>query len=149
MNIFDRLVDEFSIKDLRQRVWSVVVIGIAICALTLVVGYFFFRSTITIAASGTGIWSSSESNIIDIQLDNIGDVERVQNDLESPMTIEIETPGGGTTKTPVKMLSVDPQTHVVQVEAPEIEPETKTKNRFNVSVILVQKPYWQLLWEKK
>jgi len=35
------------------------------------------------------------------------------------------------------------------VEAPEIEPETKTKNRFNVSVILVQKPYWQLLWEKK
>jgi hypothetical protein len=38
---------------------------------------------------------------------------------------------------------------VLQVEAPEIKPELRMGNRFNVNVILVQKPYWQLLWEKK
>ena len=38
-NLFDRFIDEFSVKDLETRVWFVVIAGFALCAIAIFAGY--------------------------------------------------------------------------------------------------------------
>ena len=44
----DRLIDDFSAKDLKKRVWAVTLLGIAICVAIVVGGYFFVITNFTV-----------------------------------------------------------------------------------------------------
>jgi len=49
-NILDRLIDEFSSKDLKKRVLVVTLLGFAICVAIAIGGYFFLNASFTVEA---------------------------------------------------------------------------------------------------
>jgi len=49
-NVLDRLIDDFSAKDMKKRVWGVTLLGIAICIAIVIGGYFFIIINFTVEA---------------------------------------------------------------------------------------------------
>jgi quinol-cytochrome oxidoreductase complex cytochrome b subunit len=49
-NVLDRLIDQFSYKDLRKRVWAIAIVGFVLCAAIAIGGYFFLNTDFTVTA---------------------------------------------------------------------------------------------------
>jgi len=50
-NVLDRLIDQFSSKDLRKRVWTIAIVGFVLCTAIAIGGYFFLNTSFTVETS--------------------------------------------------------------------------------------------------
>lgn len=142
MNLFDRFLDTFSMTDLKKRVRAVVAGGIALCIAAIAGGAYFLSATYSIGIEGTGKWQDLESPVIDVQLKS-EDMERLR---ATSISVEFASADGKTLRVPVQIRAIEPDTASVRIEAPGIPEGLKARNRFDIRLVLIEEPFWKLLW---
>lgn len=142
VNPFDRLIDLFSAKELRHRVWTVVAVGLGICVATTIGGGIFLRAIHSRSVEGTGRWSPSQPRTVEVQLspDSVGLLK-----LSDRIAAECTAPNGMIVKTQVRIVEIDLGTGTVQIEPAEVQPELRVQSRFGVRLILYESPLWRFL----
>ncbi|MFA4875276.1 MAG: hypothetical protein WC956_04625 [bacterium] len=142
-DIFDNLIDSFSSKDLRSRVRAVIAVGLAVMTLAAVGLYYLSAHRQTIAISGSAQWSQEDRLLISLSPEKL---QRVA-DL-SEISVEILDPAKGNIQARVRLLSIDPSSSTALIDASALPAELHRLTRMDVKLIVLEKPFWQLLWGK-
>lgn len=143
MNLFDRMLDALSGSDLSRRVWSVVIFGFALTVAAAVGGFAFLNSVQTISVDATGRCVDSAAKSIELQFDRTN-----MEALGSMQDLSIELKLDKAVKIPIRIHSIDHETNTMEV-IPSAETTANfvcPQNRFDVRLILKQRPFWSLLW---
>lgn len=143
VDLFDRLLDVFSAADLKGRVCGIMIAGLATCMAVVIGGYIFLNNTYTISITGTGAWSAQTPPVLEVALDR-DDMERLSP--KGDFLAEVTCPGKMPFRTDVTVLSIDPGRGVIYLGASGIPDEFLRPGRFDVRIILFEKPFWKLLW---
>lgn len=145
MKLFDKFLDSFSARELKTRVWGVVVLGAAICAATAVGGFMFLSSNYTIRVDGTGKFLEGEPKSIEAAFSE-KEIQLLR--LGAPKYAIISAPGGLRSQTSVEIQNINPENGVVTLIAgtASASPITPIPGRFNLRVVLYEEPYWKFLW---
>lgn len=146
MSLLDKFVEAFSAKELRPRVRGVIVFGMLVVAATIVAGAYFMNWTYTIAIEGTAVWSAEEPGLLmaTISEDDLG---RIQPD--RGLAVEIIRPNEPALRSAAGIVDIDPAAKTLRLEAPDFPPAAHMPGRFSVRLILVEEPYWKLLWGQR
>lgn len=143
MDLFDQLIENFSEKSLHKRVWGVVIVGFAICILSGIGGFFFLTRVFTISVTGAGGWTATEPSILEVTLKR-DDIERIQR--ETVLQALILPLDGDSYQTTVEIVAIDPASNVLKLDAPKVPAQFHELARFDVRLIIIQKPFWRFLW---
>ena len=143
MNFFDRLLDNFSAKDLRSRVTGVIVCGFLTCAAAGVGLYFLLFSQQEISISGVGSWSDEMGGAVTVSMP--AESLRLIEDRDE-VRAEFDDPSEGPFETTTRVLSINPTAPSVLLDASNLPERFSALNKFDVKMILVDEPLWRMLW---
>lgn len=143
MNFFDKLLDNFSTKDLRTRVTGVIIGGILVCVAAGAGLYFLLLSEQQISISGMGSWSEERGGAVTVSMP--AESLRLIEDRDE-LTAEFDDPSEGPVEITAKVLSIDPAAPSVLLDASGLPKRFSNLDKFDVKIILVEAPMWRMLW---
>ncbi|HPQ80147.1 MAG TPA: hypothetical protein PLZ86_00265 [bacterium] len=143
MSLLDKFVEAFSAKELRPRVMGVIAFGLVVAAATAAAGLYFMKWKYTISVEGTAVWDNKDPEIIEATISE-EDLGRIQPD--RPLTIEIVHPDGSLERYFAVIVEIDPASGKIRLDAKDLPSAEHIPGRFSVRLILVEEPYWKLLW---
>jgi len=145
MRLFDTLIDNFSAKDLKTRVTGVIIVGFIVCAGTAAALYFLLTWQQQISVTGMASISPEDPQAIVVSLppEKLAFLEA--RDL---ITVELDDPAEGITETRASVLSINPASPSVTIEAQDVPDAFRSLPNFDVRIILYEEPLWKMLWGK-
>lgn len=144
MNLFDRLLDTFSAKDLNKRVDMVVLSGIIAFLVAAAGGYLILTKNFSIGINGVVSDAQAGSEQINVSLDH-ADLERLP--MESEIEVEFKK-NGQRLSYKTKITSIDPKTGVISIEPPNLTSGTDLTEHAEVELIISEGPLWKLLFTR-
>jgi hypothetical protein len=141
MNLFDRMIDAFSEKDLRRRIRCVVAIGLSLSILTVAGAYKFANMICTIDADGMALLLPDGNISI-----SLTDEKAVLLSASTPLDALLITTDGGEVMIKMKIISIDPDTKEVTARTSDLPKSITPNSHFRVTIVLDRQPYWKLLW---
>ena len=143
MGAFDNLLDNFSAKDLKSRVTGVIIMGFAVCIFAGIAMYFLLISQQEVAVSGMGRWVDVDKSILAVSLEQ--DSLRLFGDRDI-VTARATDPTTGTAEITANVLAINPAAPSVEIDASALPQAFSALDKFDVKLILIDKPMWQMLW---
>jgi hypothetical protein len=143
MGIFDKVIEDFSAKDLHTRVNRVMLLGAALCLIIVASLGILLTSTRTIAIEGTGRWAAAEPNVLEISIER-GPLQKLLD--EPNPALELLDPAHGRVRVQAPLIAIDPQRGVVQFEGSAIPGTIRAIPRLEARIIVLEAPLWRLLW---
>jgi hypothetical protein len=143
MSIFDKVLENFSAKDLRSRVTGVIIMGFVVCLIAGTALYFLLHSVQRVSISGIGSWSQETPGaiVVSVEAHQLKFIEA----RDSVMT-ELDGPSQGQVTVEAKILSINPAAPSVLIMPLGVPEGFGALDRFDVEMILIEEPLWRMLW---
>ncbi len=140
-DLFDNLIDSFSSKDLRTRVRFVIAAGLIMMSAAFAGIYCLGSRVERISIPGSAQWGQGNALIISLS------AEELQRVADLPeIAAEFLDPANGYVEVRMRVVSIDPASSVITLDGSTLPPKFKDLTRMNARLIVIQKPYWQMLW---
>ena len=143
MNILDRFIEAFSARDLKSRVRGVIAFGLILMAATAAGGAWFMRGTHAITVEGTAVWGDAARGILTVTI-SAEDLDRIPP--EETLAISCLWPNRAPITSRASIIDIEPSTKAMRLQIFDINSENRFPGRFSVQLILVEQPYWKMLW---
>ena len=143
MSIFDKVLENFSAKDLRSRVTGVIIMGFIVCAIASAALYFLLISEQRVAISGMGSWSQETPGaiVVSVEAHQLRFIEA----RDSVKTV-LDGPANGQATVEAEILSINPSAPSVLIKPLSIPEGFGALDKFDVEMILIEEPMWRMLW---
>ena len=145
MGVFDRIIDEFSAKDLRARVKGVMIFGAILVAIIAAGLAIVLLPTYTISIPGTARWQASAPSILEIAVEP-GMLQKIVD--QPSEKLELLDPPRGRVTVDAALTGVDPQRNVAQFDGSGVPAGLRNLPHIDARIIVVRRPMWRLLWGK-
>ncbi len=142
-SLFDRVLDNFSMKELSSRVTAVIAVGFLICAASAAALYLFLSSEESISISGVGSFEEAGSHrvVVSLPADRLSLMEG-----RDEITVLLDEPANGPSEVEAKVLAINPSAPSVVIAPSSIPQGLIGAQSFDVTIVLVREPIWRLLW---
>jgi hypothetical protein len=145
MSLFDKVLENFSAKDLKSRVVGVIIMGFIVCAIAGGALYFLLHSVQRISISGIGSWSPDTPGaiVVSVEAHQLALIEA-----RDSVTTILDDPAQGSVTVESKVVSINPAAPSVLIEPQSVPEGFGALTKFDVEMILVEEPMWKMLWGK-
>jgi len=143
MSLFDKVLENFSAKDLKTRVAGVIVMGFVICLIASVALYFLLNSVQRVSISGIGSWSTEQPGAIVVSVD---EHELAYIEARDSVTTNFTTPTKGSVTVESEVVSINPAAPSVLLRPLSTPEGLVALDKFDVQIVLFEEPLWKMLW---
>jgi hypothetical protein len=143
MSIFDKVLENFSAKDLRSRVTGVIIMGFIVCAIAGAALYFLLISEQRVSISGMGSWSQETPGaiVVSVEAHQLKFIEA-----RDSVKTELDGPAQGHATVEAEIISINPSAPSVLIRPLSIPEGFRALDKFDVEMILIEEPMWRMLW---
>lgn len=143
MSLFDKVLENFSAKDLRSRVTGVIIMGFVVCLIAGGALYFVLNSVQRISISGMGSWSPDTPGAIVV---SVGAYDLTLIEARDSVMTVLDDPAQGSVTVESKVLSINPSAPSVLIRPISVPAGLPALDKFDVELILIEEPMWRMLW---
>jgi hypothetical protein len=145
MNPLDRLIDVFSLKDLRSRVRTAIIAGFLLCAVMAAGLSWMLNLTQRIDLPVSVRWQSLQPATLIISLPPGGAARITDRD---SIDLELLDPPNGRIRSTVPVLSLDPQTSLLIADGTTLSPSLQNLTRIDGWIVLLEEKYGTMMMGK-